>query len=171
MIWGFQPWLDWLSVLGDFRAQLHRRHIDELDVGMNGLILWFGLPAFVYYIGAALGAACIWATFRATEAPLDRYAALASGSVLISPYTLGYDLARLSIAAAAILFDQRRSIALWLASGIVLAGAAVNIGVIALAAVLLWETAARLAEHASPASKAELNSASRGAKLMPDTAP
>ncbi len=138
-VWGVEPWLDWLYALDDWRTQLVRRRINELDVGMNGLALWLGLPKAIYFLGLILGIGSTWATFRESDERLEQYAALACGSVLISPYTLGYDLAGLSIVATALLFDEKRSVLTWLASGLIVAGVTANFGILLFANVLLWE--------------------------------
>ena len=130
IVWGVQPWLDWVAVLDDFQNEVSSRDAIRLNLGLGG---------WTYWPGAVLGAACAFLIFRRSEDLLERYAALACGSVLISPYTLGYDLAGLSIAAAAMLFDEERSVPRWIAGGWVLTGLFPTAGVIALAAVLVWE--------------------------------
>lgn len=137
MMFGVVLWSDWADSIDDFRTAVSVSRIVRLDVGMTGLAYVLGLPAWIYFFGAALGVACTTIVFRATDQALDRYAAFVCGAVLISPYTLGYDLAGLSIAAMAMLLDPRRGVACWIAAALIVTGIFANLGVLALASLLI----------------------------------
>lgn len=127
-LWGTQPWLNWFASLDDFQALTEAKGLDRWSVG---------LPSQFYPLGVVLGAAGVWITREADV--LDRFAALACGAALISPYMLNYDLAGLSIAAMAMLLDRERSVARWIAAGWVVSGLLPTIGVILLLSVIAWE--------------------------------
>ena len=119
-IWGADLWVRWFDSFGAFHALLAEREMDRSDVGIAGLALKLGLPGWLFVLGIPLGVMAVWNCFRrrgATDA--ERYAAFACGSVLMSPYTLGYDLAALSIVSVAFLLDRERSINLWRASAMI----------------------------------------------------
>lgn len=143
-VWGVDPWLRWVAALDDFLAMIVNHDLARFNVGPKGLVRLFGFPAWAYPLGIAMGAALTWVTFRTTSDLTDRYAALACGSALFSPYVLAYDLAGLSVAAAAMLLDDKHSTTRWLAAGWVLSGVFANFALIALASVLLAEQSSSL---------------------------
>ncbi|MFL6734406.1 MAG: glycosyltransferase family 87 protein [Sphingomicrobium sp.] len=137
ILWGFDPWPRWLVGLKGFPGYLRDHGLEEGDRGVYGLLLQFGLPGWLYVIGIPLGIACAWLTFRRPSAPVDRYIAFAVSTILMSPYTLGYDLAALSIAATAVLLDKEREPAMWLAAALILSSMLANFGVILFAVLIV----------------------------------
>ncbi|MEO8560272.1 MAG: glycosyltransferase family 87 protein [Rhodospirillales bacterium] len=120
LAWGSESWVRWFNVLNDFKALLVERGLDKTGVGLAGLALKLGLPSGLFFLGTPLGCACVWRTFsRAAPGP-EQFAALACGSVLLSPYVLGYDIAALSIMSVAFLFDKHRSPILWASSAMII---------------------------------------------------
>ena len=138
MLWGAGLWLTWWEALPHFRTLLIERHVDVMDVGVNGLRLWLGWPSWTHLSGVALGVVMVVATWRGSREPMARYAALACGAALISPYTLSYDLAGLSVVAVAALIDSERKPADWLIAAPIVAGVWPNVGVIGLGCLLAW---------------------------------
>ncbi|MEO6360866.1 MAG: hypothetical protein ABIO43_09880 [Sphingomicrobium sp.] len=91
--------------------------------------------------------------FRSAAGPLDRYAAFATGTILMSPYTLDYDLIGLTIAAVGLLFDERRPIVMWIAAALIITSFGANVGVIMLAIALTrqwWQPDGREAATGVP---------------------
>lgn len=137
-LWGPGLWLAWLEALPHFRTMLIERHVDVMDVGVNGVRLRLGWPSWVHLVGVVLGVVMVVATWRGSREPMARYAALAGGAALISPYTLVYDLAGLSVVAAATLLDRKRAPVDWVVAAPILAGIWPNLGVIGLGFLLAW---------------------------------
>jgi hypothetical protein len=105
-LWGTDVWLAWVDALPRFQQMLIDRGADRLDVGLNGLRLRLGLRPWVYGVGVGLGIVSSAMVWLLTEHRMVRYAAIAAGSVLISPYTLLYDLTGLSVAALSLLLCE-----------------------------------------------------------------
>lgn len=148
-LWGPDLWVRWFTNLHHFPTYLQVRHLDAQDKGLYGLLLQYGLPGWLYVIAIPLAAICAWKVFRSDAGPLDRYSAFATSTILMSPYTLSYDLAALSIAAVGLLLDQRRSLLIWVAAAFILTSAWANYGVILLALALTmqwWTPQGRQAE-------------------------
>lgn len=140
--WGPDIWFRWLGNLGSFVDYLTERDINRRDVGLYGLSLRFGLPSWLYFLGIPLGVAVIWKAFAREAEALDRYVALTVGNIQLVPYTLGYDLAGLSIAAAALLLDRRRTVWEWVGAAGVMSGIMATPGLLLLAAHKLLSGAA-----------------------------
>ena len=142
-IFGLDTWVRWATELPKFQAYLTSRGIDRADVGIYGLARTLGLPGWMFLLGIPLGVATSWLVFRKEAAPVDRYAAFAVSSVLMSPYTLGYDLTGLTFASVAMLLDTKRSPLIWLAAALIVSSVFANIGIILLAAMLSYEALSR----------------------------
>lgn len=106
-MFGWSPWFHWVAALGDFRDLIYERNLNEKVVGLTGWSYLFGPP---------LGLALISANFRR-----NRYATVALASVLISPYTMTYDLAGLAVLSAGFLLYEKRPV-MWISSAFILAG-------------------------------------------------
>ena len=120
LVLGGNLWLRWLAELPKFHAYLIDHGIDRLDVGIYGFARSFGLPGWTFLFGVPLGIATSWLVFRNLAATmLDRYAAFAVSTVLMSPYTLYYDLAGLTFACVAMLLDRERSLLTCLAAAMI----------------------------------------------------
>jgi hypothetical protein len=133
-------WLSWLAELPKFHAYLISRGVDRMDVGIYGLARSFGLPGWTFLFAVPLGITTSWLVFRNTAATtLDRYAAFAVSAVLMSPYTLYYDLAGLTFAGAAMLLDRKRSPLIWLAAAMIVSSIFASYGIVLLAAMLCFE--------------------------------
>ena len=133
---GSGVWLRWLIELPRFHAYLVTRNIDRMDVGLYGLAMSLGLPGWVFFAGIPLGIATSWLVFRSEAPTLDRYAAFVVSTVLMSPYTLYYDLAGLTFVCAAYLLDRRRSPLIWTAAAMILSSVLAPVGIILLAVAL-----------------------------------
>ena len=141
IFFGLDPWLRWLTELPRFHAYLITHGIDRMDVGIYGLARSFGLPGWTFLFAAPLGLATSWLVFRDRSATtLDRYAAFAASTVLMSPYTLYYDLAGLTFACVAMLFDRERSPLIWLAAAMIVSSVFASFGIVLLAAMLSHES-------------------------------
>jgi ABC-type molybdate transport system permease subunit len=134
-----ETWVRWATELHKFQAYLTSRGIDRADVGIYGLARAWGLPGWMFLLGIPLGVATSWLVFRKEAASVDRYAAFAVSTVLMSPYTLGYDLAGLTFASVAMLLDAKRSPLTWLAAALIVSSVFANFGIVLLAARLSYE--------------------------------
>jgi hypothetical protein len=140
LIFGPDLWLRWLAELPKFHAYLISRGVDRMDVGIYGLARSFGLPGWTFLFAAPLGIVTSWLVFRNGSATtLDRYTAFAVSTVLMSPYTLYYDLAGLTLASSALLLDRERSPLIWLAAAMIVSSILASYGIILLAAMLSVE--------------------------------
>ena len=139
LLFGFDTWVRWATELHKFPGYLTSRGIDRTDVGVYGLARSFGLPGWTYVVGIPLGIVTSWLVFRKDAAPVDRYAAFAASTVLMSPYTLSYDLAGLTFVCVAMLLDKGRSPLIWLAAAFIVSSVFANIGIILLAVMLSYE--------------------------------
>jgi hypothetical protein len=139
-LWGFELWLRWFDSLGSFHSLLVEREMDRADVGIAGFALKLGLPAWLFILGIPLGVVAVWRTFQRSEATdAERYAAFACGSVLLSAYTLGYDLAALCIVAVAFLLDRQQSKNMWRASAMIVSYVLTAPGILLMAYCLARE--------------------------------
>lgn len=139
LLFGVDIWLRWVTELPKFHAYLVERGIDKMDVGPYGLARSLGLPGWVFLFAVPLGIATSWLVFRGEAPPLDRYVAFAVSTVLMSPYTLFYDLAGLTLACVALLLDRRRSPWVWLGAAMVVSSTFAGMGVFVLATMLCFE--------------------------------
>jgi hypothetical protein len=151
VLFGPELWLRWLRELPRFHSYLSSLGIDQTDVGIYGLARASGLPGWTFLLGVPLGAATSWLVFE-TEAPsLDRYAAFAVSSVLLSPYTLYYDLAGLTFACVALLLDRERSPLIWLAAAMIVSSVLANVGIVLMGLLLALDARRqRIARAAAP---------------------
>lgn len=147
-VFGADIWLRWIECAARFPALLASKGVDRMDVGLYGLARSVGLPGWLYLLGVPLGLGCVVLTFAFPAPMLERYAALAAAAVLLSPYTLGYDLFGLSLVSIALLLDERRSPAWWAAGAMILSTVASAAGIVWLAALLARDGWRRRAERA-----------------------
>lgn len=143
VFFGPDIWLRWFTELPKFHAYLTSRGVDRMDVGIYGLARSFGLPGWTYLLGVPLGIVTSWLVFRGNASVLDRYAAFAVATVLMSPYTLYYDLAGLTFACVALLLDCGRSPLIWLAAAMIVSSAFAVFGIVLLAVMLSVEALRR----------------------------
>lgn len=137
---GFDLWVRWIVEMPRFHAYLVDHRIDRLDVGLYGLFRSLGLPGGLFVIGIPLGIWTSWRVFRSNAPLLDRYAAFAASTVLMSPYTLYYDLAGLTFASMAMLLDRRRSALAWTGAALIVSSVFAALGIVILAVVLCSES-------------------------------
>ena len=147
LIFGTEVWLRWWTELPKFHDYLVSRGIDRMDVGIYGLARTVGLPGWSFLFGVPLGLIVSWLVFRSEAAPLDRYAAFAVSTVLLSPYTLFYDLAGLTFACIAMLLDRERSPLMWLAAALIVSSVFASLGIVLLAVMLGIEALRRSARR------------------------
>lgn len=138
-VFGLDSWVRWATNLDRFQEFLTSRRTDLLDVGMYGLARSFGLPGWLFVAGIPLGIATSWLAFRHEARLVDRYAAFTCSTVLMSPYTMPYDLAGLSLACTAMLLDRARSPLIWLAAALIVSSVFANVGIAMMAAALSYE--------------------------------
>ena len=143
LLWGADTWMRWVVGLRGLPGYLVEHRLDVEDRGLYGLFTQFGLPGWLFLIGIPLGIACAWLEFRSESRPVDRYAAFAVSTILLSPYTLGYDLAGLTIAATGLLLDEERGPIAWLAAALIISLMLANFGVLLLALLYVRERWAR----------------------------
>jgi hypothetical protein len=139
VLFGVETWVRWANEIPVWRSFVVAHGIDRNDIGVYGMLRSFGLPGWTYAIGVPLGIATSWLAFRREARLVDRYAAFVCATVLMSPYTLSYDLAGLSLACVAMLLDKDRSPLIWLAAALVVSLAFANIGIVMMALVLSYE--------------------------------
>lgn len=140
LLFGTSVWERWFTELPKFHAYLISRGVDRMDVGVYGLARSLGLPGWTFLFGVPLGVVTSWSTFRRDAPVLDRYLAFAVSTVLLSPYTLYYDLAGLTFACAALLLDRERSPMTWLAAAMTVSSVLAAFGILLLAAMLSFES-------------------------------
>lgn len=136
VLFGTDIWLRWFTELPQFHAYLISCGVDRLDVGIYGLARSMGLPGWTFLLGAPLGIVTSWLVFRSEASVLDRYAAFAVSTVLMSPYTLYYDLAGLTFVCVALLLDRERSPLIWLAAAMIVSSVFASLGIGLLAVML-----------------------------------
>lgn len=151
-LFGFEIWPRWVMNLPKFQAYLLGRHTDLMDVGIYGIARSFGLPGWIFLAGIPLGIATSWLMFRRESSIVDRYSAFVCSTVLMSPYTLPYDLAGLSLACTAMLLDRERSPAIWIAAALIVSSVFANVGIILMAALLSYEALSTSHTSSSAAS-------------------
>lgn len=83
-VWGLTPWLHWFTALDDFRALVAERDIQTVSLWPYGLLI----APFAMFIP-------------------NRYAAVAIGGLLLSPYSMIYDLCGLTVLAVAVLLNRQ----------------------------------------------------------------
>jgi hypothetical protein len=86
----------------------------------------------------AFGTIIVWTVFRRSEDMLCRLLALVTGTLLLLPYAMPYELALAAPAAAAMLLDRKLNPAAWLAAALMLTGLAPATGLLMMAGVLIW---------------------------------
>jgi hypothetical protein len=110
-VFGPARWAEWLSILPDFRA------VVEGTPGLMGHVITptgaayeMGLTGFaggLWRVAFAIfGVAVVWRAFARRGAATVRLAALAAGSLLVTPYALDYDGALMVPAAVALAVER-----------------------------------------------------------------
>lgn len=141
-----QLWWDWLEAMRVFPAIVEAIDLPKRSLGASGLAAALGvegaaalaLTAAGYALGVALTALVWW---RAQDVRL-RAVALIAGSLLVSPYAMGYDATPLALLGFAMLGDRALNPRLW-AAGMLLTMTGNALVLVAAAASLLAALAAR----------------------------
>lgn len=158
-VFGVETWVRWAVNLFRFPTYLTSRGIDLKDVGAYGLMRAVGLPGWLFVIAIPPALVTSWSVFR-TETPIvDRYAAFACCTVMMSPYTLSYDLAGLSLACVAMLMDRERSPLIWVAAALILSTIFANLGIVLMTGMLGYEALNRLRAEKLDFSSSDTSSA------------
>lgn len=111
-LWGMALWIDWFGALSQFADIVSGLglNVDGITVAMLAKAAgWPSWAAFSAQVAAALCgcALVVWAFRRPDKA--TRLVAVASGSLLCSPYALMYDLSVLMPIGAGLLLSERRT--------------------------------------------------------------
>lgn len=130
LLWGFQPWLDWLASLPQFAEVLRQTGIGIRSVTPASLAMQIGLEKPAMLIGLALGVLLVWTVFRRESEPLDRVAALCCGGLLGLPYALSYDMTALAVPVTLMLLNRRGTILSWAGAGMIFATTLAQVGVV-----------------------------------------
>lgn len=152
ILFGVDMWVRWATHLHNFPTYLSSRGIDLNDVGLYGVARSFGLPGSVFLAGVPVGLITSWLVFRGDATLVDRYAAFVCSTVLMSPYTMPYDLAGLSIACTSMLLDRQRSPLIWLAAALIVSSVFANVGILMMAVLLINEALNKSRTSSSGAS-------------------
>ncbi len=139
IVFGPDIWMRWVTNLPKFQTFMLAHKSDLMDAGVYGIARSFGLPGWLFVAGIPLGIATSWLVFREESSLVDRYAAFVCSTILLSPYTLPYDLAGLSLACTAMLLDSRRSPLIWFAAALIVSSVFANAGIIMMAGLLSYE--------------------------------
>lgn len=130
LLWGVQPWLDWLASLPQFTEVLRQTGIGIRSVTPASLAMQVGLEKPVTLIGLALGVVLVWAVFRRESDALDRVAALCCGGLLGLPYALSYDMTALAIPITVMLLNRKGTILSWAGAGMIFSTTLAQVGVV-----------------------------------------
>lgn len=115
LAFGYQPWIDWLASLDNFRVVMNAGEGLRDVAGPAGQAERAGLPPLPFMLlGLAFG---LWLVYRCRNlGPLEVTAAVATASIFAAPYAMTYDLAAVVPFLAVTVFRNR------LASAVALTG-------------------------------------------------
>ena len=127
LLFGVQPWLDWLQAIPRFQAlfadypPLVRNAVSPYAAAVR-----LGLESqLIIWIGAIVAATMVWIGFRRPSSPVTRSALVMGGALLLTPYAMNYELAVFAPALLALPREQIRNVilvTLWGFSLLVTAG-------------------------------------------------
>lgn len=158
MLWGFQPWIDWVLAVQQFPGILRDIGIETHGVTINALAITYGLPSWTFLVGVPLAVALVWLTFSRTESAVDRLVVLVCAAALASPYMLHYDLAALAVGASVLLFSRDRSLLTWVGAALSVTLVLASFGIILLSLGLVREIVMRRVRSRSPVQLAAAHS-------------
>ena len=152
---GPRLWIDWASSLRDFLALVDAMNLQAQAITPRGLAAQLGLsPPFDLLLtgmGALIGAALVWRTFRMRQDRVLQLAALTLGALLATPYAMPYEAAVAAPACLLILMRAERAPLLWIGAAATLYVPG-GFGPLALgAALLLHDLAGRSPTLEAPA--------------------
>jgi len=138
---GPQLWWDWLETLRVFPAIVEAMDLSRRSLGATGIAPALGLDGWMaqaatiggFGLGLAVTALVWW---RSADMRL-RAAALLAGSLLVSPYAMGYDASALAPLGFAMLGDRTLTPRHW-AAGVLLTMMANAVITVLAVALLLW---------------------------------
>lgn len=118
LLFGMQPWVDWLHALPRFQAMfadyppLVRNAISPFATAVR-----LGLETeVIIWLGAVVAAIMVWIGFSRPTSPANRSALIMGGALLLTPYAMNYELAVFAPAMLALPREQIRNVllaALW----------------------------------------------------------
>jgi hypothetical protein len=104
VIWGVEPWFEWISALQRFQGVIfHDPSLVEDAITPFAALQSHGWNGAWAFLLAPLVVAFVWKTFRASTDVADRSIAVLAGALLVSPYAMNYEAALLAPAVAAYL--------------------------------------------------------------------
>ena len=127
LLFGVQPWLDWLESIPRFQQMfagyppLVRNAVSPYAAAVR-----LGLDSqLIIWTGAMVAAVLVWLGFSRPSSPAARSALVMGGALLLTPYAMNYELAVFAPALMALPREQIRNVilvALWGFSLLVTAG-------------------------------------------------
>lgn len=143
-IQGPDLWAAWFAALLEFTNYV-TPFLWDRGVGSLSLAAKLGAEGhwavLVQILCAGLGLTLVWRTFPNGD-PVTRIGALFAGSLLCSPYAADYELAALSVAGLAMLYDKRSHPLTWLGAVLVMTfppmSGAFGVPLIAAGMLLTW---------------------------------
>lgn len=127
LLFGLQPWLDWLEAIPRFQ-QLFAGYppLVRNAVSPYAAAVRLGLESqLIVWAGAILATVLAWLGFSRPSSPATRSALIMGGALLLTPYAMNYELAVFAPALLALPREQMRNVilvALWGFSLLVTAG-------------------------------------------------
>ena len=101
LIWGLDPWFEWLAALPRFEHLVsHARGLVANAITPYSALTYWNHSGSVSLLLAPVAAYWVWRTFRRGGAVADKLIALFGGAFLISPYAMNYELALFAPATA-----------------------------------------------------------------------
>lgn len=97
VVFGLQPWLDWVAALGRFQQLfLMSPGLREDAVTPYAALVGLGLPGPLAFLLIPPVVFLVWRAFARPSPPADRALLLLGGALLVSPYAMNYELALLA---------------------------------------------------------------------------
>jgi hypothetical protein len=107
LLFGLQPWRDWLAAIPHLQDFLFRNNAQLGMISLPGIALQFGVPGLPFLIAGLLVAAWLVARARRYSDPIALAAIIAGASIMASPYALIHDAIVLVPLAASCLLAAR----------------------------------------------------------------
>ena len=101
LIWGLDPWFEWLAALPRFEHLVsHARGLVANAITPYSALTYWNQGGSISLLLAPVAAYWVWRTFRRGGDVADKLIALFGGAFLISPYAMNYELALFAPATA-----------------------------------------------------------------------
>jgi hypothetical protein len=108
VVFGLQPWLDWVSALGRFQQLILMSPSLRADaLTPYAALAGLGLPGPLAFLLIPPVVVLVWRAFARPSPPADRALLLLGGALLVSPYAMNYELALLAPSLAVYLASTR----------------------------------------------------------------